>query len=263
MLLSIVTVCKNEEKRIRRTVRSVLSQEGTDYEYIVLDGKSEDNTLNVLDSFQKEFADNGVSYKVVSKSDSGIYNAMNNALEYVKGDWILYLNAGDCLYSKKVTRIIDNYKEKCDIIYGNFILIENGYYKNKKPSDYHNLPTMMPMCHQSVLCRTELMKKYQFREKYRLAADYDFLLRAYWEGKNFEYVNNIISIYTLDGQSTSNAWKYQLEMIKSGKEVYGINLKFQFKAFLNSCIRMGKIFLANTLNNQYHSPKRGWRKIKK
>ncbi len=262
MLLSIVTVCKNEEKRIGRTAKSVLEQEGIDFEYVVLDGKSEDDTISVLNSFKKQFDDKGVTYKVVSDSDTGIYNAMNNALDYVNGEWILYLNAGDRLYSKKATEIICNSEDKSDIVYGDVILVENGYYKNKRADDYHDLPTMMPMCHQSVFCRTQLMRDYRFREKYCLAADYDMLIRAYCDNKNFEYVHEAISIFTLDGQSTKNAWKYQKEMMRSGREVCGTNFKRQFKAFFNSCVRMGKIWGANLLNDQYHSEKRGWKKLK-
>ena len=262
MLLSIVTVCRNEEKRIARTIKSVLAQREIDFEYIVLDGKSTDGTLKVLESFQKDFANKGVVYKVISENDTGIYNAMNNALKYVNGEWIIYLNAGDCLYTKDLIEIINSNKNHIDIIYGDVIFVENGYYKKRKAADHSCLPVTMPMCHQSVICRTELMREYKYRENYRLAADYDFLLRSYWNGKTFEHVHEAISIYTLDGQSTTNAWKYQLEMMKSGRDVYGFNPEYQCKAFLNSVVRMTKIFLAYTFNDLYHSKKRGWKKVK-
>ena len=262
MLLSIVTVCRNEEKRIARTIKSVLAQREIDFEYIVLDGKSTDGTLKVLESFQKDFENKGVVYKVISENDTGIYNAMNNALKYVNGEWIIYLNAGDCLHTKELIEIINSNKNHIDIIYGDVIFVENGYYKKRKAADHSCLPVTMPMCHQSVICRTELMREYKYRENYRLAADYDFLLRLYWNGKIFEHVNEAISIYTLDGQSTTNAWKYQLEMMKSGRDVYGFNLEYQCKAFLNSVVRMIKIFLVYTFNDLYHSKKRGWKKVK-
>ena len=261
--LSIVTVCKNEEKRVRRTIKSVLMQAGIDYEYIVLDGKSEDNTLDVLKSYEKEFEDKGVSYRIISKSDSGIYNAMNNALEYINGEWVIYLNAGDCFYSKQTTQMLADSNFQGDIVYGDVILVENGYYKTQKAADYHSLPIMMPFCHQSVFCRAEILKEYRFREKYRIAADYDLLLRAFIDGKKFEYIHESISIFSQDGQSIKNAWKCHAEIMKSGREVCGPNIKNQCKSIINSIIRLGKLFLANIFNDQYHSKNRGWRKLKK
>lgn len=263
MLLTIVTVCKNEANRIEKTLKSVLKSEETDFEYIIMDGGSQDETLNIISSYKESFSGRGITYRVISKADHGIYNAMNNALDYASGDWIIYLNAGDLLVTKRLSEIVSSCDSgHIDIIYGDVVMIENGYYKRIKAKNYNNLLFEMPMCHQGVLCKTDLVRKYGFREEYRLAADYDFLLRALKGGTGFKYVNTVIAVYPLDGMSTKNAWKYQLELMQSGKQVNGFSILYQTKALTRSIVRIGKKWGAALLPKQYHVAKRGWKQLR-
>ena len=77
--VSVITVCFNAEKTIRDTIESVLSQSYTDFEYIIVDGKSKDNTNGIIAGFDDAFSAKGIEYKHVSEPDNGIYDAMNNA----------------------------------------------------------------------------------------------------------------------------------------------------------------------------------------
>ena len=93
--VSIITVCYNAGEELTKTITSVLAQEYTDYEYIIKDGGSTDQTLSIAESFRESFWQKGISYRIVSEKDGGIYEAMNIAVRLSEGTWINFMNAGD------------------------------------------------------------------------------------------------------------------------------------------------------------------------
>ena len=127
-MISIVTICYNERNTINRTIRSVYSQTRTDYEYIIKDALSDDGTAEELKKWEEPFRKKGISFKVISAKDKGIYDGMNTAVLQAEGDWILFLNAGDRFYSKKVLSEIFIAKDwsRTDLIYGDTAEEEYG-----------------------------------------------------------------------------------------------------------------------------------------
>ena len=93
--ISVITVCYNASTTIQETIESVLGQDYSDYEYIIIDGKSSDNTLEVINTYKSN------AIKLISEPDSGVYDAMNKGLKIASGDWIYYLNAGDVLFFRE------------------------------------------------------------------------------------------------------------------------------------------------------------------
>ncbi len=89
MKVSIITVCKNAEDTIEQTIKSVLSQTYKNIEYIIIDGKSEDNTLKIISKYKKFIS------HFIAQKDKGIYDAMNNGISLVSGNILLFLNAND------------------------------------------------------------------------------------------------------------------------------------------------------------------------
>ena len=85
---SIITVVKNDEKNIKKTINSVLKQNYKNYEYLIIDGKSTDRTVDNIKRFKKKF-------KLVSNKDKGIYDAMNKGIKLSKGEVIVFINSGD------------------------------------------------------------------------------------------------------------------------------------------------------------------------
>ena len=121
MKISIITVVYNNEKIIRQTIESVLSQKNIDLEYIIIDGASNDNTLNIIN----EYIDN-ISL-VISEKDKGIYDAMNKGLELATGDIIGILNSDDIFYDEYILsnlhlEFLSN--SSIDIIYGNILYVD-------------------------------------------------------------------------------------------------------------------------------------------
>lgn len=94
--ISIITVCFNAANGIERTIRSVISQSFINKEYIIIDGGSSDNTLNIISKYR-----NGVT-KLISEKDNGIYDAMNKGIKYANGEWVIFMNAGDTFASPHV-----------------------------------------------------------------------------------------------------------------------------------------------------------------
>ena len=90
--ISIVTVCYNAERSIKSTIESVLKQTYTDYEYILIDGKSTDNTYKIVCSYDKKFKNRGVQYRHISEQDQGIFDAMNKGIQMARGRYINFIS---------------------------------------------------------------------------------------------------------------------------------------------------------------------------
>lgn len=202
MKISIVTVTYNCRNFIRRTIRSVVSQSIRNIEYWIIDGNSTDGTYSIA----LKYADKNKYIKCISEPDTGIYNAMNKALEHVSGDYVLFLNAGDFFYSTDTLKYFVEYIERLnnpDIIYGNAI-----FYKGKEviKIDRRRINKKMfilagTVCHQSVLAKVELFKEYNFDESFQYCADRDWLYYMYFKGKRFEYMPEVIVFFEGSGFS--------------------------------------------------------------
>lgn len=206
-LLSIITTCFNAADCIKGTIESVLGQDFRDFEYIIMDGASKDDTLRIASSYMDVFSKAGIAYHIFSESDHGIYEGMNHGVSHSCGEYVNFMNAGDCLYgtdilSKIATHISAANSEKHpDIIYGGAVAIEfNQTYKYVK--DLGLIERRMPFSHQSVFASRKLLHDHPFKEELKIGADYDFLLTAYKEGAIFCDSNETVCTVTLDGLSS-------------------------------------------------------------
>ncbi len=203
MKLSIVTVCKNEEEGLKNTVESVLLQSFTDFEYIIKDGGSQDGSAETAEHYRGFFGKRGIPFRIISEPDRGIFDAMNVGAAASKGEWILFLNAGDTLFARSTLRRIFDGKdwEGTDLLYGDVLEEEFGeyHYFRKCPE---KIEERMPFSHQSVFARRELLTEYPFRPEYPIAADYNFLLECYCDGKIFTDSGVTVSVITKDGVSS-------------------------------------------------------------
>lgn len=206
---SIVTVCYNAEKEIIKTIDSVLNQSLTDYEYLIVDGKSEDRTVELVNSYKDKFSLKNVNYRIISEKDSGIYDAMNKSIEICNGDFILYLNAGDWFANDSILlNVKSKIKAGIDIIYGDVICVgNNNENKTILAGKTDEMIWHMPFCHQCVFTSKRILKELMFETKYKICADYDLFLRCYKKyGKNvFEKLNIPVSYYLDGGFSTSDS----------------------------------------------------------
>lgn len=210
--LTIITVVYNDALNLSRTISSVKSQTFTDFEYIIVDGKSTDNTLDVI-SQNKEFI---TAY--ISEEDLGIYDAMNKGIFMAKGKWINFMNAGDVYANFDVLASLNFNQEINYCIYG---------ASNKSFSSIPN--------HQSMFILASWHRENLYNLKYKIAADYAIKRKLISSGK-IEYVNvNIVTSLPGGASQTlnycssyiSNAIDLkEIDLLWSRKNKLGIHLNF-------------------------------------
>ena len=255
-MVSVVTVTFNAAQCIAETIESVLSQTYRDFEYIFIDGQSTDATVSIIESYRGFFETKGIPYFVVSEKDAGIYDAMNKGLSKASGKWIQLLNAGDCLVDENVLEdVFAASADTSDVLYGDTVLSDGGYFKISKAGNLESIKCDMPFCHQSVVAKRALLLEYGFDTKYRYAADYNQLLCAYLEGKRFQYIHRLISVYDTTGVSEKN-FKKTLKEQKEIRASYGIVQKDSTKRTL--LLRMVVCLAKHFLPPLARSEVRGW-----
>lgn len=207
MKFSIVTICFNAAEEIKTTMESVLAQDFDDFEYIIEDGMSEDATEDIVKGYAEKFAARGIKFVYNRQPDKGIYDAMNKGVASATGDYVNFMNAGDCFYSvgvlTEVAQAMDKSEDIPDIVYGDCVVYEYGrFYMFRKAPD--KIEETMPFSHQSVFAKTQLLRDHPFDIGYRYSADYDFLLTAHDIGAKFLDSGTVVCIATADGTSSIN-----------------------------------------------------------
>lgn len=192
MKYSIITVNYNNKEGLRNTVESVISQTCRDYEFIVIDGGSTDGSADVLREYDKY-----ITYWV-SEKDSGIYNAMNKGIAKATGEFLNFMNSGDCFYDEGVLQHVAAYPtEYADIIVG-----RDFHYSEQRQQGHASVQpsrvTMMhffvaTLDHQSSFIKRELFAGSPYREDYRLVSDWIFFTeKVVSEGKKVLFIPDIV-----------------------------------------------------------------------
>lgn len=198
MKFSIIVVCLNEGEKLHKTIESILEQTEEDYEIIVKDGGSTDGSVEELigadelgNGSSQAGAENG-RIKIYREKDSGIYDAMNQAVQYASGEYLFFLNCGDYLYQKdvlsQVKRFMEAEEDKRDrkrprIYYGNIQERMTGalVQSNPKMDDfgcYRNVP-----CHQACFYDRRLLVSRGFDTSYLVRADYEHFLWCFYKAR--------------------------------------------------------------------------------
>ena len=219
LTLSIITVCYQARDDLARTADSILSQLWNDYEYIVVDGDSQDGTKEYLTELHTQFAQKGIPFRSVSEKDKGIYDAMNKGTCMAKGHWVMYLNAGDFFANTLVLRNIFSSQPDTQILYGDTLCTYQGLVKLYPAKPLSVLPRQMAFCHQSVFIERDVALRFPYDTSYRICADHHFFLKAYTSGLAFEYCGLPIAVYEIAGVSDKNKWRAHKEQIRMQKEL--------------------------------------------
>lgn len=218
MKVSIITVCRNAQDTIEKTIKSVIDQDYKDIEYIIIDGKSTDKTLDVVNKY-KDHID-----IIISEQDGGIYYAMNKGIEKSNGDIIYFLNAGDLLFKKNtVLNIVNIFLiKKTNIVYGDVAFYNSDNPKKlilRRQNKVNNFfLTYGTVSHQSIFTKRNVFKKYgKFNTQFKLQADYEWILRLFIKNKiSSYYTNQIITKYLRGGLSSNseiNGLKERLKIL--------------------------------------------------
>ena len=149
MKITLTTVTFNGAKTISKTIESVLNQTFTDFEYLIIDGLSKDNTVKIAESYRQQFESKGIVYRIISEKDNGMYDALNKGIALAKGEIIGNINSDDWLEPdalEYISKVFD--EEQFDMFYGDLRIIKNNgsFIKHSKKSRlivsrYWNHPT--------------------------------------------------------------------------------------------------------------------------
>ena len=223
MTITYVTVTYNAANVLQRTLDSVLSQDYPDITHLIIDGASTDGTLQMVDDYIKRSneAENGHLIQVMSEPDHGIYDAMNKGIRSLDGDYVCFLNAGDCFPN---TNTLEDIVHQCrlneypaaerpGVLYGNTDIVdgEGRFLHHRRLAPPENLTWKsfrqgMLVCHQAFYARTDFAIATPYDQRYRYSADVDWCIRvmkaAAKENVPLLNLKMVVANYTEEGQTT-------------------------------------------------------------
>lgn len=199
--LSVITICYNEPN-LEQTCESIVNQTFQDFEWIVIDGGSNEETQKIWDKYKYRID------KFVSEKDNGIYDACNKGIKIASGEYLNFMNAGDSFADIDVLEKVFNQKRKYkDVLYGNeyHIYSDNAKTLCVMPSEIKlDLLINNTIRHQSSFIKRELFKKYGlYSEKYRIVSDWEKWIVFFKNRVSFEYLPFVIANYDANGCSFS------------------------------------------------------------
>lgn len=214
-MLSIITINYNNAAGLEKTIKSVISQTYVNYEYLIIDGKSKDNSQSIIEQYSDK-----VDYWI-SEPDRGIYNAMNKGIIQAKGTYILFLNSGDYLASNdSLYKMLEGEDDRCDIIYGD---LERTFPDGRK--DLVRFPSSIDtgfllnrtLGHPSTFIKRELFNKYGlYREDLKIASDWAFFVKVIaFNPVVLKRKKHVVSNFCMDGVSSQKA---NAGMVKKERE---------------------------------------------
>lgn len=215
-IFSIITVVFNDEENIEKTIESIQSQTFRDFEYIVVDGGSNDNTLNIL----KKYCE--IIDILISEKDHGIYDAMNKGVLSSSGKYISFMNSGDTYFSTNTLETVRNELNNADVFYGLTELIDKqGNKILHKPESPLRFYFNLPFNHQSVFIRTAVHKDNLYDIRYRVYADLLLFFRLSKKNFTFKESNIIVATYDTTGISSNVTINILIERFKAGNLIHG------------------------------------------
>ena len=225
--ITIITVCYNSLQDLKKTVASIAEQTYTDFEYLVIDGGSNDGTLAYLEARREVFKEKGIAYHFVSESDKGTYDAMNKGARKASGEWVNYMNAGDCFYAQDTLERFFSHPIHQDsgIIYGDTLQVFDFGSGIAKADDYRKDNPVMPFCHQSCFVKAELLRQYPFDISYKIVADHDFFFRLHEQGVKSQYIEEVVARY--NGQYGLSA-THPLTLRLEGLRIHHVTEKWYY-----------------------------------
>ena len=223
MKVSIITTCYNREKTIAQAIESVLGQDYPHIEYIVVDGMSQDRSLEVIRSYGSRIT------KVIAEPDGGMYEAINKGIKAATGELIGLLHSDDFLMHKHIiAEIVEHFqKTSADMVYGDGLFVDadetEKVIRDWRSGNYHRWKVRLgwlPL-HPTVYIKRSAIEQYGlYNESYKIAADSDFLVRYLWKADlKVEYLKKYVLRMRMGGLSTDSQrrkamWKEDVRMFR-------------------------------------------------
>lgn len=219
MKVSIITITYNPGALLDRTAQSILGQTCTDFEYLVIDGNSSDDTAATIQRLIPAFENKGITMRWISEPDKGIYDAMNKGLRLATGDYVWFVNAGDIIATPNVLETIlssiSSKQMEPDFIYGETLIVDSngeimGERRLKAPKKltWKSFRMGMLVCHQSMLVRRSIAPEYDLT--YRYSGDFDWTIRCLKKASTIYNIEKVLTHF-LDGGVSKKKMKASLK----------------------------------------------------
>ncbi|MGK0256455.1 MAG: glycosyltransferase involved in cell wall biosynthesis [Arcobacteraceae bacterium] len=245
-LITVVTVCLNSEKTIRRTIESLVKQTNDDFQYVVIDGGSKDSTLQIVNEYSSQFRH---PVKVISESDRGLYDAMNKGIRNSDGKYIALLNSDDWYelnaideVSKKITKNSVESKAS-DIYYGYIRIMKNDveYMIRRNNFDFINDGHGL-IQHPTLFISKDCYERFSYYDiNYKVCADHDFLLKAINGGSTYKAIDSVITNFSTGGISDQiDAFQERMKVLTKHKIISKANLMKKYTVWYLS--KLVKVF---------------------
>jgi glycosyltransferase involved in cell wall biosynthesis len=198
LTLSLVTVCYNSEKTIQKCLSSVLNNKNRDFEYIIVDGKSTDDTLEIITKNKPKFKSAGIPLRIISEPDDGLYDAMNKGIALAQGKWIWFINSDDYLENDALDQLLMiSGLESFDLAYGMLTKISEKLIYQIGKRNLQDASKDISFNHPATIVKRKCFQQFgNFNIKYKTCADYDFFCKlvindakVLFVEKNLAYMN--------------------------------------------------------------------------
>ena len=197
-LVSIITIVFNGEKSIERTIKSVLNQNYSNIEYLIVDGGSSDGTINIIRKYEDKIK------RWISEPDKGISDAFNKGIGMATGDIVGFVNADDWYNENTVSKVVPFFA-KFSAVYGDVQFWEGETVKHRTYADHGKLEQGMTLAHPAVFVKRHMFQKYgMFDLNFKIAMDYEFLIKLYVGKEPFYNIREVIMNMSLGGISDRN-----------------------------------------------------------
>lgn len=215
---SVITVCYNAQDSISETIKSVLTQTNKEFEYIIKDGDSTDDTMRIVG----DLVGKNNQVKLIQGKDKGIYDAMNIAVKETSGEYVLFLNAGDTFYRNTTLEQLS--QEMClpdiGIYYGNIVQVGtegNEIVKKMRIYSKNSIKKMQYavgrcLCHQAMLAKKKLFEERLFDLQYQVCADREWQLYHLAKGCKTKYLPITVSEVLVEGYSKLHVSELEAEV---------------------------------------------------
>ena len=243
MKVSIITITYNSERTLEETIKSVLSQDYSNVEYIIVDGKSKDGTLAIVDKYRNRIS------KVISEPDQGICDAFNKGIRISTGEVIGIINSDDLLLPGAISHLVSVMKPNTDVLYGNGKrLFEDGSTIPYLAGDYRKLIYQMTLVHPATFVRRSAYEKYGcFDLQYKGCMDRELLLRMYKKGAVFQKDQFDYAVYRMGGFSDTN---FKTVIAKEREEISVKYGQSRFVVKLHSAVSKVIFWIINIVRGQ-------------
>ena len=243
--ITVVTVTYNAEQTLERTLQSVASQTYPHVEHLIVDGLSVDGTLSLIQEYAEDnsVCDTPHEIQFIREPDSGLYDAMNKAIDNANGDYLVFLNAGDKFHSDDtLKRIVETVSSvhgnefdeatwpavlygETDIVDDNGVFLRHRRLQTPEVLSWRSFLSGMLVCHQRFYVRTDMARQFHYNLRYRFSGDFDWCIRimkdAQQQGLSLFNTRMVLTDYLSEGMTTKNHRKSLLERFRIMCRHYG------------------------------------------